>query len=206
MPEEISTTVESSPTPTKEKSFDWLKVILAIIIGFGLLAVSAYAGYWYGSESAKFKSQISKPQLKSQSEPTAQPTPPSPTPVVEDETKDWEVYRNEKYGFEIRYPSEVDCHFQEDALGKKSEFPRFYFVGEIDSPGLTIRKEENLERAEISQFIEERYQALLKESQEKSGPPPQKLTNPHYLNINGIKAYQGRRFAFDRYEVGHFPF
>jgi len=108
VPEGISTTAESSPTPTKEKSFDWLKVILAIIIGLILLSASFYAGYWYGTQSEKS-------QLKSQNGPTAQSMPPSPAPTTPttteptdevDETAGWQTFTSDAYGFSIRYPTD----------------------------------------------------------------------------------------------------
>lgn len=70
-------TVET-PQPTESKSIEWTKIILAAAVGFGLLAASAYAGYWYGTESADLKSQIQETPTPVVSQPT--PTP-SPTPI-----------------------------------------------------------------------------------------------------------------------------
>jgi len=52
MPEE---TFETPQTPAKGWSSsgrNWPKIILAAIFGFALLCAAAYAGYWYGTESA----------------------------------------------------------------------------------------------------------------------------------------------------------
>lgn len=73
MPEEVF--VESKPT-------DWTKIILAAVVGLGLLAGSAYAGYWYGIQQAQ---QLEKPApAVSQPTPTPEPTP-IPTPALEQE-------------------------------------------------------------------------------------------------------------------------
>lgn len=74
MPEEI---LENQQPVTEPKSTNWPKIILVAVLGFGLLAGSAYIGYWYGIES-------SKPPLKTQTKVTPTPTP---TPEPTDETK-----------------------------------------------------------------------------------------------------------------------
>jgi len=47
MPEEVFET----PQSVEQKSADWTKIILAVVVGLGLLAGSAYAGYWYGTRT-----------------------------------------------------------------------------------------------------------------------------------------------------------
>ncbi len=59
MPEEVFETPQPVQ-PTEPKSIDWTKIILAAVFGLVLLAAAAYAGYWYGTESANLKNQISK--------------------------------------------------------------------------------------------------------------------------------------------------
>jgi len=107
MPEEIVETPQTAEPMVESKATNWPKVILAAVLGFGLLFGAAYAGYWYGTESAKVKSQISKPTTVAQPTPTPEslfkPTP-TPTPAVEDETKDWRTYTNTRFGYEMKYP------------------------------------------------------------------------------------------------------
>lgn len=87
------------PTPpVEQKSTDWMKIILAAVLGFILLAGSAYAGYWYGTQ-----------QVLPVEEPTPAASQPTtiPTPTVKDETEDWETYTGVgKIGmnFSIKYP------------------------------------------------------------------------------------------------------
>ncbi len=93
MPEEIYSTIENPQPvqPTEQKSFDWPKIILLAVLGLGLLASSAYAGYYYGTQ-----------QVQESEEPTPTPT----IPIAEDETTDWETYTNKNYGYTIKYPAD----------------------------------------------------------------------------------------------------
>ncbi len=80
-------TSQSTTAPVEQKSTDWIKIILTAVLGFGLLAGSAYAGYYYGTQ------QVQEPETPS---PVAsQPRPeadrpldetPTPTPPIEDES------------------------------------------------------------------------------------------------------------------------
>ena len=86
----------------ESKSTNWTKIILAAIVGLGLLAGSAYAGYYYGTQ------QVQQPEKPTPvvSQPTPKPTPaPEPTtPIVEDETGSWKTYTNTRFGYELKYP------------------------------------------------------------------------------------------------------
>ena len=64
MPEEV---LETSQI-VEPKLKNWPKVVLAAVLGFALLFGAAYAGYWYGTESAEVKFQITEP-------PTLKPLP-----------------------------------------------------------------------------------------------------------------------------------
>ena len=98
MPEEILETPQPTP-PTESKSTDWTKIILAAVLGFGLLAGSAYAGYWYGTQQVQ---PVEEPTpVVSQPTPTPEPT----TPPVTDPTTGWVKYTNSEYNFEMRYPT-----------------------------------------------------------------------------------------------------
>lgn len=105
MPEEVLET----PQPIEQKSTDWPKIILAAVLGLGLLAGAAYAGYWYGIQQVqpveKPAPVVSQPTPKSTPTPTPEPTTPS-TPIVEDETKDWKTYTDSKTSLTFNYPKD----------------------------------------------------------------------------------------------------
>ena len=85
--------------PTESKPTNWPKIILAAVVGFGLLAGSAYAGYYYGTQ------QVQQPETPSPvvSQPTPKPTP-TPTQPVTDPTAGWETYTDIERRFSFRYP------------------------------------------------------------------------------------------------------
>ncbi len=119
MPEETFETPQPTQ-PVESKSSNWPKIILAAVLGFGLLATAAYAGYWYGTQ------QVQQPEKPTPvvSQPTPKPTPtpeatPSLTPTVEDETKDWKTYTNSEYKISFKYPKDWD--FTVYDLGEKHE-------------------------------------------------------------------------------------
>lgn len=96
MPEETFETSQPRQ-PVELKSNNWPKIILAAVLYLGFLAGAAYAGYWYGAESAKLNppvaDQISKP-------------PASLT--------DWETYTNEQFAFRTKYPQNWFAETYED--------------------------------------------------------------------------------------------
>ena len=81
----------------KEKSKNWLKIIILFLVSIFLLFGVFYAGYWLG-KSEKLKTQSKQTQ-------NLTPTPKQPTPTP-DPTADWKTYRNEKHKYEVRYPKE----------------------------------------------------------------------------------------------------
>jgi len=109
--ETVETTQPVQSQSTEATSTDWTKIIVAAVVGLGLLAGPAYAGYWYGTESANLKNQSSKPQPKTQIQPTPTPTPEPTTPPVIDPTINWKTYTNDSYGFKFKLP--VDWQVEE---------------------------------------------------------------------------------------------
>ena len=69
----------SRPGRPLDDGRNWSKIILVAVLGLSLLTSAAYAGYWYGTESAKVKTQSAKPVTVSQ--PTPKPMS-TPTPII----------------------------------------------------------------------------------------------------------------------------
>jgi len=139
------TTIETSqPTQPSagSKSTNWSKIILAAVLGLGLLATSAYAGYWYGTQQVQ---TVEKPAAVSQPTPTSKPTPtPTLMPVVEDETANWKTYISQKSGYSIKYPSgwkatELDTGYEVSrvSFSKTGHMP---FLNVIHGNDITIDK------------------------------------------------------------------
>jgi len=76
-----------------------LAPIAIILIIIGVLAIGG--GVWYlGTQTST--QPVAAPQ------PTLSPTPSvSPTPFHVDETANWKTYRNDTYGFELKYPESI---------------------------------------------------------------------------------------------------
>ncbi len=77
-----------------KQNFSFVKfvLIIAIISAFGI--VFGVAGYLMTNKPIL----ISPPQISAS---------PEPTVSVKDETADWRTYSNEKYGFELKYPTSL---------------------------------------------------------------------------------------------------
>jgi ABC-type dipeptide/oligopeptide/nickel transport system permease subunit len=132
MTEEILETPQPMQ-PTETKTTNWPKIILAAVLGFVLLAASAYAGYWYGTqETSNLKNQISKLEFKPQNYPTSSPTS-IPTPIVEDEKVDWKTYTNSAYGFSFSYPSDSELYENTEKVGTE-ELRIVLWLKGIDDP------------------------------------------------------------------------
>jgi len=97
-----------------------------------------------------------------------------PEEVIEDETADWKTYRNEEYGFEVKYPQDFRVTNKEySILSLETPDTKFEIIyGEFDGPFRIQGAEFKIfaqfgEKMTISQWIEK----TLKEDEEEGYPP-----------------------------------
>jgi len=183
MPEE--TTETPQPTlPVEQKSTDWTKIILAAIVGFGLLAGSAYAGYYYGTQQVPQSEELTP--VVSQPTPTPTPTPESTTPPVTDPTAGWEMYASQIHNYTVRVPE--DWEIQEgNFLGISGEVgftpPSEKDKGLRTDIHITAMKTEKVRYSLNTQ--EEFDEWLTKEASKGEGERLFKIDN---IEIGGIEA------------------
>ncbi len=85
----------------EEKQRGFSAIIVAVIAG--LIVAGIVAGYQYIWLP---RQQELSPQKLPLAEEKVTSTPQTPTPIPKDETADWKTYKNEEYGFEVKYPKD----------------------------------------------------------------------------------------------------
>jgi hypothetical protein len=112
------------PFLTKGKT-NWkyilILLILAAIVSGGILGYSTY----FNKEILSLEKfpEIKKPEK----------------PKIEEETTNWKTYRNDEYGFEIRYPENLSVKEYKNGLWRGEIVPLLIdFLGAIDEKGVNF--------------------------------------------------------------------
>jgi hypothetical protein len=102
-------------------------IVLVVIIAGGVLG---YQYYWLP------KQEVETPKIETSTE--------TPTEILKDEITDWKIYRNEEYGFEIKFPPNW-------VLNRKSVEENFVEYTDVST---VLRKGDILEKGWIDFSIE----------------------------------------------------
>lgn len=217
MPEEILETPQSVQL-TEPKPTNWPRIILAAVLGFGLLAACASAGYWYGTRKTR-STEVLVPPVVQEPDMQSEEEPSSGTEVAQvldliNLSNAWglgtEVYSNPEIGIAFEYPryftvNEIDTEKENREWAEKYPQPevkkpryRASFVVSLFTPEIQVPEAEDMiESANVFREI----------CDNKMGVSVQKYDNSKKLSLfdfiadlNATYSGGGRTETFDTYK------
>lgn len=148
-PEQPNISQEPQPTiqpeiPQKPSLPTWL-IILITILAISVVSVGVYAAYQY-----YYSVCCSEPTQPSDQETISPGT--LPTGEINDETTNWQTYRNEEYGFEMKYPLSWQVK-QIDSDFKFSNKDKVYNIEMSSVIPITISVKDNSYNDSIDKYL-----------------------------------------------------
>ncbi|HEC91854.1 MAG TPA: hypothetical protein ENI51_02505 [Candidatus Atribacteria bacterium] len=163
------------------------------------------------------RQKVSEQPVSQEQEKSVSTQPQKGTSTKEIDTSDWKIYRNEEYGFEIKYPKDMDVQKDTEFKDVESHKRKYIIVFIRDDPrvgclttsscpypysfeeSVAIREESKKLFPSVSTM--DQLEKLLTQRAEFKGEIPVKVTIGN--NIPALKVYRGsNKFeAYDFYTI-----